>query len=197
VVQAALDLYRRLPETGTPPIIADIGTGSGCIAVALAIELPGAHLIASDASLAALTVARHNAARHGVDRRIAFRHTDVIPPENDIEMIVCNPPYIPLADRHTLPVEVREYEPHLALFGGADGLDFYRRLFEHPGDVTEDGWVIVEVGYDQAGRVKALANPGYWVFERSYSDVQGYERVLAFRAMSAAEPCDDTEGEDE
>jgi hypothetical protein len=92
-------------------------------------------------------VARRNAVRHGVNERIAFRCTDCIPPENDVEMIVSNPPYIPSRDRESLPPEVRDYEPHLALFGGEDGLEFYRRLFNGgPGDVNEGGWVIVEVG---------------------------------------------------
>src|SRR5262249_52135784 len=155
-----------------PPIIIDIGTGSGCIAIALATELPEAWFVASDASLPALEVARRNAARHGVSGRIAFYHTDYIPPENDVEIIVSNPPYVPRRDRDSLAPEVREYEPDMALFGGDDGLDFYRLLFGHDGDVTENGRMIVEVGYDQAHQVKKLANPRFWTFERSYRDLQ-------------------------
>jgi release factor glutamine methyltransferase len=179
VVQAAIDLC---PRDGQP-IIVDIGTGSGCIAIALATELPGARFIASDASLAALAVARRNAARHGVSERIAFLHSSLIAPENDVEMIVSNPPYVPTTERHTLPPEVHDYEPHLALFGGDDGLDFYRRLFnDAPGDLNEGGWMIFEVGYDQAERVKTLANPRFWRFERAYRDLQGIERVMVFNA---------------
>jgi release factor glutamine methyltransferase len=180
VVQAALDVSAEFP----PSVVVDIGTGSGCIAIALATELPGARFVASDISLKALHVARRNAVRHGVSHRIAFVLTDCIPPENDVEMIVSNPPYIPRRDRHSLPLEVHEYEPHVALFGGEDGLDFYRRLFTAAiGDLNQDGWLIVEVGYDQAAAVRALADPYYWEAGRTYRDLQGIERVLTFRAL--------------
>ena len=138
-----------------PRVVVDIGTGSGCIAVALAAALPDARFIASDASLAALAVARRNAARHGVGRRIAFRHTSVIPPENDIDMVVSNPPYIPLRDRDTLPPEVRDHEPALALFGGEDGLAFYRQLFENLiGGLRRERW------RDRRGGPGDQAQPG-------------------------------------
>jgi release factor glutamine methyltransferase len=187
VVQAALDAYREIASPGTsrwPPIIVDIGTGSGCIAVALAKELPDAHVIASDASLAALTVARRNAARHGVGGRIAFMHSSQIPPESNVEIVVSNPPYIPLGERGTLAPDVRDYEPEVALFGGTDGLEVLRTLLRHlRGDVAENGRLIVEVGYDQAARVRAMANPRFWAFERTYRDLQDIERVLVFRAL--------------
>jgi len=184
VVQAALDACREPHRfSAWPPLIVDIGTGSGCIAVALATELPDAMFIASDASLAALTVARRNAARHGVGQRIAFLHSSQIPPEDDVEIVVSNPPYIPLRDRESLAPEVRDHEPEQALFGGTDGLEILRALLRNlRGDVTENGRLIVEVGYDQAARVKAMANPRFWTFERSYQDLQGIERVLVFRA---------------
>jgi release factor glutamine methyltransferase len=195
VVQAALDVW---PPTETvfasddlKPLVVDIGTGSGCIAIALATELPDARFIASDASLAALTLARRNAAKHGVAGRIAFLHTTVVPPENDIGMIVSNPPYIPLSHRDTLPPEVREFEPELALFGGHDGLDMYRRLLRSSRDVDEGGWLIVEVGYDQATAVRALADPRHWEPGRTYTDLQGIERVLTFRAVRTPEEADE------
>ena len=184
VVQAVLDVCRE-PSTFSswPPIIVDVGTGSGCIAVALAKELPEAMFVASDISAAALDVARRNAVRHGVHRRIAFRHTFQIPPENDVEIVVSNPPYIPLSERAGLAPEVRDHEPELALFGGSDGLEVLRALLTHlRGDVTENGRLIVEVGYDQAARVRAMADPRFWIFERGYRDLQGIERVLVFRA---------------
>jgi release factor glutamine methyltransferase len=184
-VQAVLDVCKRPAQLAAwPPIIVDIGTGSGCIAIALATELTNAMFIASDASLAALTVARRNAARHGVSQRIAFMHSAEIPPQYDVEIVVSNPPYIPLAERASLAPEVRNYEPEDALFAGADGLEVLRALLRNlRGDVTENGRLIVEVGYDQASRVKALANPRFWAFERAYRDLQGIERVLAFRAL--------------
>lgn len=184
VVQAALDVCAQPDAPSSCPVVVDIGTGSGCIVIALATELPGVRFIASDASFAALTVARRNAARHGVGARIAFVHTDSVPPENDVEIIVSNPPYIPEPQRPSLAPEVREYEPSMALFGGRDGLDFYRRLFRDvPGALTDGGRMIIEVGYDQAARVKALANPRFWTFERSYNDLQDIERVLVFEAL--------------
>ena len=184
IVQATLDACAHPEElVSWPPIIVDVGTGSGCIAIALATELPDAMFVASDVSLAALSVARRNARRHGVGHRIAFLNTDRIPLENDVEIIVSNPPYIPERDRASLAPEVLEYEPALALFGGEDGLDFYRKLFYLVrGDVTENGRMIVEVGYDQAAQVKSLMNPPFWSFERAYRDLQGIERVLVFKA---------------
>jgi release factor glutamine methyltransferase len=190
VVQAAIDLC---PRDGQP-VIVDIGTGSGCIAIALATERPGARFIASDISIAALRVARRNAERYGVSQRIAFVCTDWIPPENDVELIVSNPPYIPSRERDSLPPEVRDHEPALALFGGEDGLDFYRQLFRRvmPGDFSDhDGHLIVEVGYDQAGAVKALADPKCWAFERAYRDLQGFERVLTFHTIPQYEEVED------
>jgi release factor glutamine methyltransferase len=198
VVQAALDHWPSGPDD--PPIVVDIGTGSGCIAIALATERPDAHFIASDVSPAALTVARRNAARHGVNQRIAFRHTDSIPPENDVEMIVSNPPYIPRLEQPSLAPEVRDFEPHDALFGGDDGLDFYRLLLTNCiGDLNEGGWLIVEVGYDQASAVRALADPYYWKPGRTYRDLQGVERVLMFRARRRyfGQPDEEEQDEDE
>jgi len=182
VVQAALDVYRT--DRSSAGVIVDIGTGSGCIAIALARELPSARFIASDASLAALTVARRNAGRHGVAHRIAFLHTPLIPPENDVDIIVSNPPYIPSRQRDSLAPEVRDYEPEIALYGGPDGLEFYRRLLDEyvPRELNCDGWLIVEVGYDQADAVKALADPRDWEIGGSYRDLQGIERVLTFHA---------------
>jgi release factor glutamine methyltransferase len=183
VVQAALDLWPTQP--GSP--IVDVGTGSGCIVTALAVELPGEKFIASDASLAALTLARRNATRHQVADRIAFLHTSLVPPENDVGMIVSNPPYIPLSQRDALPPEVREFEPDLALYGGHDGLDMYRRLLRSSQDLEQGGWLIVEVGYDQADAVRSLADPRSWEPGRTYTDLQGIERVLTFRAVHTPE----------
>ena len=184
VVQAALDLSRaHAQRLGSHGVIVDIGTGSGCIVVALATELPESRFIASDASLEALAVARRNAARHGVASRIAFLHSCLVPPENDIEMIVSNPPYIPLAQHAVLPPEVRDYEPAVALYGGIDGLDVYRALFENaPRQLNEGGWLVVEVGYDQADSVSALADLQWWQPGPTSRDLQGIERVLTFRA---------------
>lgn len=193
VVEAALNAWK---DTGGG-VIADVGTGSGCIAIALATELPDARFIASDQSLAALQVARRNAARHGVASRIAFIHTGDVPPEDDVEMIVSNPPYIPLSQRASLAPEVREYEPEVALFGGQDGLDMYRQLLGcTPGALNVGGFLVAEVGYDQADAVRALADPTIWEAGRSYRDLQNVERVLTFRLIRNPWS-EEGEGEDE
>jgi len=184
VVQAVLDECARPEQFDSwPPIIVDVGTGSGCIAVALATELPDARFVASDASLPALNVARRNASRHRVSNRIAFRHTHHIPPESDVEIIVSNPPYVPEHDRASLPPEVREYEPAMALFGGEDGLDFYRLLLGSREDLSDNGRLIVEVGYDQAQRVIELARRRGFELVRTCRDLQGIERVVVVRTM--------------
>lgn len=184
IVQAILDVWPDVRRKTASPMVVDVGTGSGCIAIALATELPDARFIASDASLSALAVARRNAARHGVSERIAFLHSALIPPENDFEIAVTNPPYIPRSERGNLPPEVLDYEPEMALFGGEDGLDVYRRLFgQLPGHLRQGGCLVVEVGYDQANAVTALADPSMWALERIYRDLQGIERVLTFRIL--------------
>lgn len=175
-VQAVLDL-------GYGSVVMDIGTGSGCIAIALATELPDMRFVASDASLAAIRVARRNAVRHHVGNRIAFLHSELLPPQDDVDIIVSNPPYIPASQEDTLAPEVRLFEPHEALFGGADGLDFYRRLLSEQvrsAIPSHGGHLVVEVGYDQAGVVAALADPRRWTLERTYRDLQGIERTLVF-----------------
>lgn len=180
VIQAALDAFPR----EAPIVIMDVGTGSGCLAVALATEFPAAMLIASDISLPALAVARRNATRHRVQHRIAFLHSSDLAPENDVDLIVSNPPYIALRDAALLAVEVREYEPHVALFGGLDGLDVYRRMLRATRQaitVGDDGRLILEVGYGQGGHVTDLARAARWERERVHRDLQGIDRVLTFR----------------
>jgi release factor glutamine methyltransferase len=190
VIEAALEAFQR----DAPIVILDIGTGSGCLAIALATEFPAAMLIASDISLPALAVARRNAARHGVQNRIAFLHTRELAPENDVDLIVSNPPYVPLRDEARLAVEVRDYEPRVALFGGPDGLDIYRGLLHANRQaiaVGDAGRLIVEVGYGQAADVTALARAARWERERVHRDLQGIDRVLTFRAA----PREDTSDE--
>ena len=122
-----------------PLRVADVGTGSGCIAIALASELPHAEIIATDISALALDYARRNAARHGFSHRIDFRQVDILPSGADAEaaseasepafdLLVSNPPYVARKDAPQLPREVRDHEPAEALFAGDQGLDFYPRL---------------------------------------------------------------------
>jgi release factor glutamine methyltransferase len=137
--------------------ILDIGLGSGCIAVALAANLPGAAVCGVENSAAALAVARENADRHGV--RLQFFAGSLFEPlpSERFDVIVSNPPYIPSGDLAGLDPEVRDFEPRAALDGGTDGLDFYRLLIPAAVDhLQPGGWLLVEVGIDQAAAVKDI-----------------------------------------
>jgi len=138
------------------PLIADVGTGSGCIAVTLAVELRDSRLIATDCSAGALNIARNNATRHSVLDRIEFLEGDLLGPlanrglERSIDLVASNPPYIDDALKNSTQREVSDWEPHSALFGGVDGIEFYRRLFtEWPEYLKGGGYLIVEIGFGQ------------------------------------------------
>lgn len=139
--------------------VADIGTGSGAIAVAMAHLLPTASVVAVDISEAALAVARENAVANGVADRVDFRRGDLLEPlgRQQVDAILSNPPYIPEEEWQTLMPEVRRWEPRLALTPGEDGLLFYRRLAEQgPARLKPGGFLAVEVGIGQAQAVAAL-----------------------------------------
>jgi release factor glutamine methyltransferase len=138
-------------------LIYDVGTGSGCLAIALALQFPRARVVASDISGAALAVARRNASRHGVAERVLFLHGSALPPGNRVDLIVSNPPYIPAGARDSLPPEVRDFEPVEALFAGADGLDMIRQLVEDaPSRLATGGWLIFECGLDQDRDIREM-----------------------------------------
>jgi len=141
--------------------ILEMGTGSGAISVALAGELPSASLVATDLSAKALAVARENASRLGVDGQIQFVQGDLFAPleeESAFELIVTNPPYIAEDDFPSLPPEVRESEPRLALDGGKDGLNFFRRALPRGGEfLNPGGWFLAEIGAGQDQSVLKIA----------------------------------------
>jgi release factor glutamine methyltransferase len=145
-------------ETNSRPVILDVGTGSGCIAVVLAREIPGARVVATDVSGGALEVARRNAARHGVTDRIRFVETSFLDGIDDAaDLIVSNPPYVPSVSAPGLTPEVRDYEPGVALFGGEDGLENLRRVIEASlPRLLPGGWLIMEFGYGQDEQVAKL-----------------------------------------
>jgi len=178
IVEEAIHLYRDRP----PATIIDVCTGSGCLAVALATEFPLASIIATDVSDAALGVAHRNAARHGVDGRIRFERADLLTGiETRSPLIVCNPPYVRAGDAPGLMPEVTRFEPHVALFGGTDGLDVYRRLLPMAAArLAPDGRLLLEVGYDQDGRVADLASGQGWQLASARQDLQGITRALVF-----------------
>jgi len=164
--------------------IADVGTGSGAIAVALASKLPAARMHATDISAAALAVARANAERHGVASRVAFHKGDLLAPVAGklFDFVVSNPPYVPEHDRDSLSVEVRDYEPAQALFAGADGLDDYRRLIPAAFNaLIHDRYLVLEIGFGQELAVGALLAASRFTQIEFVLDLQGIPRVVVAR----------------
>jgi release factor glutamine methyltransferase len=169
---------------GDSPVIVDVGTGSGCLAVALAHELPRARVIAIDVSTVALHVAKRNADRHGVNARITWHAGSLLEPvDRPVDLIVSNPPYVPLRDAETLPPDVREYEPAVALFSGGDGLATIRALVTQAADrVRKDGWLIFEFGFGQAPAIREIiASASAWHLEKLREDLQGLPRTAVLR----------------
>lgn len=183
LVQEIINRGRRLWPLGLsqPPLLADIGTGSGAIPVAVAVHCPAWRLAGVDISPAALQVAVANSETHGVAERISFYEGDLLEPllGNRItpDIVVSNPPYIPSADLSDLQREVRDYEPHLALDGGEDGLQFYRRLVTGLASLPNLPRLVgFEVGMGQAREVAAML-----------TDLQGFHNVDIVRDLSGIE----------
>jgi release factor glutamine methyltransferase len=174
LVEKALELASNFPA----PRIVDIGTGSGAIAVALAHHLPNAQIAAIDLSHSALAIARENAKCN--DAAIRFLEGDLLAPVagEHFDFVVSNPPYVPNADRASLSVEIREYEPALALFAGDDGLEVYRRLIPAAFDaIIPGGFLILEIGYGQSPAIAMLlARYGFEQID-FVPDLQGIPRV--------------------
>lgn len=165
--------------------VLDIGTGSGCLAVSIARYAVNVKVDALDVCEMALQVAKENAKENGVIGNIRFIQSDFVkdtgvayPP---YDLIISNPPYIPLQELSQLPPDVKDYEPHLALFAGNDGLDFYRRIaFEAARLLKGDGIIVVECGYDQAGSIRDIFR-SYDMETTTLKDLSGIERVIAAR----------------
>ncbi len=164
--------------------ILDVGTGSGAIAVAVAHALPQAGITAVDVSPAALAVAQSNSEQNGVASRIRFLESDLLSAvaEERFDLIVSNPPYVPEADRATLAVEVREYEPGLALFAGEDGLGIYRRLIPAASHgLSANGSLVLEIGHGQAEAIRELFLAAGFEEPEFTPDLQGIPRVACAR----------------
>ncbi|TCL33291.1 release factor glutamine methyltransferase [Anaerospora hongkongensis] len=181
LVEAVLERVTEKDQTS----ILDIGTGSGAIIISLLTKLPQARGLAVDLSAAALAVAGQNAVNQQVGDRLQLVAGDIFEPvlNQRFDVIVSNPPYIPDKDIAGLEPEVRQ-EPHGALAGGQDGLDFYRRIISQaPGYVNPGGFLALEVGIHQAEAVAALAEAGgILTVEAICQDYGGVERVLILRA---------------
>jgi release factor glutamine methyltransferase len=198
LVERTIDLVRR--SGGRLRRILDLGTGSGCIAVSLARNLPEVELFASDISEPALAIARRNAERHGVVSRITFAQGDLFAPWKTLtsaadqpvqgsaatpvfDIIVCNPPYVATREGTPIDPSVRRYEPAIALFAGPDGLDLIRRIVaEAPAWLVWGGHLLLEIAFDQSAKVRALLEEsGEFAEIAAYRDQAGHDRVIHAR----------------
>ncbi len=194
VIEVALDRLavreiragRKQTLSGEGLRIADIGTGSGCIAVALAKDLPGAKFLATDISPAALEVAQRNAARHNFADQIEFRHADLLngvtSPDIELrfDLIASNPPYISRREAPTLQREVRDHEPEVALYGGEEGYELYAALVtQSAAHLNPGGIVVLELGHDSLPAVQPLFDTPDWTRVGVTNDLAGIPRVIA------------------
>ena len=192
VVEVALDRLavreiragRRQILTGEGLHIVDIGTGSGCIAIALAKELPGARILATDISASAIAVANRNAERHGFGERLHFVQASLF--ENltaaasKVDLVVSNPPYIGRKEKGSLMREVRDYEPQVALYGGEEGYELYATLIAQASRALKPGGLLVlEVGHNSVPAVQPLLEPPLWTNVAVANDLAGIPRVIS------------------
>lgn len=176
-------------DSAESPLILDIGTGSGCIAITLALRLPGARVTAADVSADALDVARRNAEEHGVSDRITFVSADALDASfasnvgGPFDLLISNPPYIPEAEWATLQKEVKQYEPRLALVS-PDGFEYYRSIIAAvPELLVEGGVLCFELHADGAAGVKALLGAGFSDVQ-VVQDYSRLDRILSCRHLS-------------
>jgi release factor glutamine methyltransferase len=184
---------RKQTLTGDGLEIIDVGTGSGCIAIALAKDLPGARIMATDISPGALAVARRNARRHAVADRIQFRESNLLDSlasakvstldtslVRSSDLIVSNPPYIGRNERETLEPEVRDHEPELALYGGEEGYELYAELIAQAAHhLAHGGLLVLELGHNSLPAVEPLLDLPNWTNVGVTKDLAGIDRVLA------------------
>jgi len=178
------EALRRAPAGGCR--IADIGTGSGCVAIALAVELPAAEVVATDRSAAALEVARENAGRLLPERALRFVRGDLLAPlaaDLPFDVIVSNPPYVAELEFPGLPPEVKAHEPIAALVAGETGLEVIRALLrDAPPLLSAGGWLLLEIGAGQWPEVRSqVASDARYVRSECTPDFQGIPRIVAAR----------------
>ncbi len=159
----------------------EIGVGSGCVSIAILVNLPRTVAVGVDVSAKALEVARANAERHDVSGRIKLYESNLFDgiDETDLDMIVSNPPYVPDPDLPALQQEVRDFEPRIALSGGRDGLAVIRKIIEgSPAKLRAGGMLFVEIGWDQAESVRSLFYSDAWLPVQILPDLQGIPRIV-------------------
>jgi release factor glutamine methyltransferase len=182
LVEAAIEILREKEI----PYFCDVGTGSGCIPISILANLENAKAVAVDISSDALAVARKNAEKHRVAERIEFYESDVFAVFQNpkFDLIVSNPPYIPNKDLPDLPREVREHEPHVALFGGAAGTEIVVRLLtDAPKFLTENSYLMFEIGFAQGDKVRASIDPNVWQLREILPDLQGIPRIVVLQRV--------------
>jgi release factor glutamine methyltransferase len=190
LIEAVLDRVGRAPlrlrsgQAAPAAVvrIADVGTGSGCIAIALAKELPNAEIHATDISSAALEVARANAARHQFENRLQFHHGDLLDgfPPASFDLVVSNPPYVGESEEDQVQLEVRKFEPRDAVFAGPTGMEVIKRLIpQAQGVLKPGGWLVMEISGTIADGVKELLQD--WDEIEIANDLQGIPRVAIAR----------------
>jgi release factor glutamine methyltransferase len=189
LVEAAIEILREKEN----PYFCDVGTGSGCIPISILANLETAKAAAVDISSDALAIAGKNAEKHQVAERIEFYESDVFAAfENQkskiknqkFDLIVSNPPYIPNKDLPSLPREVREHEPHAALFGGAVGTEIVARLLtDAPKFLIENSYLIFEIGFAQGEVVRAMVDPNIWQLREILPDLQGIPRIVVLQRV--------------
>lgn len=186
LVEAALSL---LTESGPTPLICDIGTGSGCIAVALLQAKANARAVAVDISEAAIRVANINAVRHGVRERVALvvsnSFSSLTAGVREFDLIVSNPPYVSASAFKGLQREVRDHEPVIALKAGSDGLSMIRRLLQESSEyLRRGGYLLFEIGFDQGNHVREMIDSRVWNVLDIQPDLQGIPRIVALQKIS-------------
>ena len=183
LIETALDL---LKETNQPPLICDVGTGSGCIVITLLHETARARGVALDISTPALHVAARNAARHHVSDRLLLVASDCFGALDSsnarFSLIVSNPPYVAARALDGLQREVRDHEPRVALSPGADGLEIIKRIVaDAPRFLNSGGYLLMEIGFDQHEAVARLLDTEVWQLLDIHKDLQGIPRTVAIR----------------
>jgi release factor glutamine methyltransferase len=181
VIETVLGYVGRAPSPAALRI-ADVGTGSGCIALALAKELPQAEIHATDVSSSALEIARANAARHQLESRIQFHETDLLRglEPGTFDFVVSNPPYVGECEKDQVQLEVRKFEPRQAVFAGPSGLEVIARLIPQARDALKPGgWLVMEISGTIVDGVKQLL--AGWNDVQVTKDLQGIPRVMSAR----------------
>ncbi len=183
VIEAVLAHVGRAPSPAKVKVV-DVGTGSGCIALALAKDLPGAEIHATDISHSALEIAQANAARLQLESRVRFHQADLLSgiEKESFDFVVSNPPYVGECEEDTVQLDVRKFEPRNAVFAGPTGLEVIERLIPQAGNALKPGgWLVMEISGTIAGRVKDLLTE--WANVQIAKDLQRIERVAAAQKL--------------